>query len=231
VLLLQDAFRSGAGVPVPMNPGAFFAGRLGGPRSAEEPHDVESLAAAYGFHAYYVPSMRNWGPLSDEDRGNAILSTLPLSDLIAIELPFERQRRVAVAATVSGLDAGGRPWRLRVVSAHFDNLASVKYGWLGGEYGRARQARALREAIAGDGPTVLGGDFNTWFGFTEPAFVETLAAFPDTHIVDRRATFGRLLRLDHLFFRLDDGWEAEFSRGDHRFGSDHFPLIGAVRLR
>jgi endonuclease/exonuclease/phosphatase family metal-dependent hydrolase len=229
VLLLQEAFRGG--VPVPMGPGAFFAGRLGGVRSADAPNDIESLAAAYGLHAYYVPSMRNGGPLSDEDRGNAILSTFPLTDLVAIELPFERQRRVAVAATVNGMDADGQPWRLRVASAHLDNLASVKYGWLGGEFGRARQARALREALAGDDATVLGGDFNTWFGFTEPAFVETLAAFPDTHITDRRATFAGLLRLDHLFFRLDEGWEADFRRADERFGSDHFPLVGTLRLR
>jgi endonuclease/exonuclease/phosphatase family metal-dependent hydrolase len=231
VLLLQEAFRSGPGVPVPMRPGAFFAGRLGGARSVEAPADIESLAAAYGLHAYYVPSMRNGGPLSDEDRGNAILSTLPLTDLLAIELPFERQRRVAVAATVHGIDAEGQPWQLRVASAHLDNLASVKYGWLGGEFGRARQARALRDALASDGATVLGGDFNTWFGFTERAFVETLAAFPDTPLTDRRATFAGLLRLDHLFFRLDEGWDAAFARGESRFGSDHFPLVGTLRVR
>jgi endonuclease/exonuclease/phosphatase family metal-dependent hydrolase len=231
VLLLQEAYRSGDGVPMPMQPGAFFAGRLGGPRAAGNPEDIEALAAGLGLHAYYVPSMRNGGPKSDEDRGNAILSTLPLTDLMAVELPFERQRRVAVAATVTGLDGRGEPWQLRVVSAHLDNLASVKYGWLGGEFGRARQARALREAIEWDGPTVLGGDFNTWFGFTEPAFLETLVAFPDTRITDRRATFGRLLRLDHLFFRLDEGSSAEFRRADDRFGSDHYPLVGTVRVR
>jgi endonuclease/exonuclease/phosphatase family metal-dependent hydrolase len=228
ILLLQEAYRSGN---VPMQPGAFFAGRLGGSRATEDPDDIEALAAELGLHAYYVPSMRNGGPRSDEDRGNAILSTLPLTDLMAVELPFERQRRVAVAATVTGLDGRGEPWQLRVVSAHLDNLASVKYGWLGGEFGRARQARALREAIEWDGPTVLGGDFNTWFGFTEPAFVETLVAFHDTRITDRRATFGRFLRLDHLFFRLDEGWSADFRRGDDRFGSDHYPLVGTVRVR
>ena len=45
--------------------------------------------------------MRNGRPpQTDEDRGNAILSTEPLADLTAIELPFEQQRRVAVAATL-----------------------------------------------------------------------------------------------------------------------------------
>jgi hypothetical protein len=47
-----------------------------------------------------VPSARN-GPQTiaaeREDKGNAILSTLSLKDLIAIELPFEAGRKVAVA--------------------------------------------------------------------------------------------------------------------------------------
>ena len=36
--------------------------------------------------------MRN-GAATDEDRGNAILFTRPLSRLTAVELPMERQRR------------------------------------------------------------------------------------------------------------------------------------------
>ena len=43
-----------------------------------------------------------------EDRGNAILSTLPLSDLTAIELPLESQRRVALQATVTVDRLAGR---------------------------------------------------------------------------------------------------------------------------
>ena len=35
------------------------------------------------------------------DRGSAILSTLPLSEPIAVELPGERQRRVAIIATIA----------------------------------------------------------------------------------------------------------------------------------
>lgn len=229
VLLLQEAFRGGQAVPLPMEAGAFFAGRLGGLKADESALTVEALAAALGFNLYYVPSMRNGGPLSDEDRGNAILTNLPLSDPLAIELPFERQRRVAVAATVSGVSASGEPWHIRMVSAHLDGFASMKYGWLGGEFGRARQARALRDATTRDGAVVLGADLNTWFGFTERAYVETAAAFPDTRVTDQRATFGGLMRLDHLFFRLDDGWHAEFSRADDRHGSDHFPLIATIR--
>ena len=60
--------------------------------------DVRDIAEQFGLSVAYVPSMRN-GPataLSErEDRGNAILSTEPLLDVRAIELPFGKQRRVA----------------------------------------------------------------------------------------------------------------------------------------
>jgi endonuclease/exonuclease/phosphatase family metal-dependent hydrolase len=125
----------------------------------------------------------------------------------------------------------GTPWRIRVVSAHLDNIASRRYGWIGGEYGRARQARGLVALLRDDVPTILGGDFNTWFGSSEPAYVETAAAFPQTRMADRRATFRGLLRLDHVFLRLPPGWGAEFRRGDDRFGSDHYPLVGTLRFR
>ena len=61
--------------------------------------DVRDIAERFGLSVAYVPSMRN-GPATRlderEDRGNAILSTEPLIDVKAIELPFGKQRRVAV---------------------------------------------------------------------------------------------------------------------------------------
>jgi endonuclease/exonuclease/phosphatase family metal-dependent hydrolase len=230
VLLLQEAYRGGPEVPATLAGDARFAGRLGGAQADQGSREVEAIAAALGLNLYYVPSMRNGGRDSDEDRGNAILSNLPLSDLVAIELPFERQRRVAVSAVVTGTRRDGTPWRLRVASVHLDNLGGARRGWIGGEYGRTRQARALLQAFGGAEPMVVGGDYNTWFGFSEPAYLETVRAFPDTRVTDARATFGGLLRLDHLFFRLAPGWRAAFARADDRFGSDHFPLVGSVRL-
>ena len=231
VLLLQEVYRGGPEVPAAARNGMQFAGKLGG-------HDlhrreVESIAEAEGLNVYYVPSMRNGSPLeSNEDRGNAILSTLPLTDLSAIELPFERQRRVAVAATVAGQTSDGRPWQVRVVSSHFDNVVGPRRGWIfGGELARIRQARALVDYLGADECVVLGGDLNTWSGFEEGAYKEIAREFPDTHVRDRRATFMGLLRLDHLFFRLPDGWRGEFHRGAKRYGSDHYPLIATISLR
>jgi endonuclease/exonuclease/phosphatase family metal-dependent hydrolase len=224
VLLIQEAYRGGVEVPLtPLN--AAFAARIAGTDGRE----IDDVAKALDLWAYYVPSMRNGPPgISDQDRGNAILSTIPLADLMAIELPFERQRRVAVAATVHGTGAKGEPWALRVASVHLDNMAGLSRGYVGGEYARMRQARGLRDAFRGSDPLILAGDFNTWFGFRDGAYVETARAFPQTRVIDGRRTFMGLLRLDHVFYRLPEGWRAEVHRAESALGSDHHALITTI---
>ncbi len=232
VLLLQEVYRASPDVPAAIDDDAAFASHIGG---ADAPHhvheDIAAIAALTGLQAYYAPSMRNGGAGIEEDRGNAILSSLPLSGFIAIELPFERQRRVAVAATIEGRAAAGHPWKVRLVSAHLDNVSGARRLWiLGSEYARIRQARGLAAWLSDGAPTVLGGDFNTWAGFSDGAYKETARAFHAPLPEDRRATFLGLLRLDHLFFRLPPGWRATFERGPSRFGSDHYPLIASVEI-
>jgi endonuclease/exonuclease/phosphatase family metal-dependent hydrolase len=232
VLLLQEVYRGSPDVPSVLPRDASFARRLGGAAGWPDDREIQAVAGTMDLTLYYVPSMRNGAPSSsDEDRGNAILTNLPLTDLAAIELPFERQRRVAIAATAAGRTTAGVPWQVRFVSAHLDNLAGAKRGWIGAEYARARQARGLTNLLRSETPTVLAGDFNTWFGYEDRAYVETAAAFPDTRVSDRRATFHGLLRLDHVFFRLPAGWQAEFRRAGDRFGSDHYPLVGTLHFR
>ncbi len=232
VLLLQEVYRSGPDVPGAIDRDAAFASHLGGPDAPGHAHeDIATIAALTGLQAYYAPSMRNGDAGSAEDRGNAILSSLPLSGFTAIELPFERQRRVAVAATVQGLSPDGNPWTMRVVSAHLDNVSGARRLWvLGSEYARIRQARGLASWLSDGVPTILGGDFNTWAGFSDGAYKEAARAFDAARPEDRRATFLGLLRLDHLFFRLPRGWRATFDRGPSRFGSDHYPLIASVDI-
>lgn len=226
VLLLQEAFRSGDDIPSAAE--CAFAGFLGDSKPERE---IDALAQALGFSLYYVPSMRNGAPgRHTEDRGNAILTNLELDELVAIELPFERQRRVAVAATVRGRDGAGEPWSLRLVSAHFDNTGSIRRAWIGGEYGRARQARGLRDALRGEGPVLVGGDFNTWFGFSDRAYQELAREYPQTRVTDPRRTFRGLLRLDHLFYRVPPRWQVTFKRAESARGSDHHPLIARVQF-
>jgi endonuclease/exonuclease/phosphatase family metal-dependent hydrolase len=233
VFLIQEAHREGPEVPTELTSTASFASLIRSLRPDGTREEIEAVARRLGLHAYYVPSMRNGGPgISAEDRGNAILSSVPLGELGAIELPFERQRRVAVAATVTGTTMTGSPWRLRVVSAHLDNMVGARRLWIAGsEFGRTRQARGLVSALADQKTVVLGGDLNTWFGFRDGAYRTAAAAFPQTRVADRRATFHGVLRLDHLFFRLEPGWTAEFRRADNAYGSDHFPLIGEIRFQ
>lgn len=222
VLLLQEAHRGGADVPRPG--GGPTPGRTI-PRQRPSA-SVADVAAREGLALLYVPSMRN-GPAREqhEDRGNAILSTEPLSDLEAIELPFARQRRVAVAATVRVAGADGRVQPIRLASVHLDVAATVRRLWF--FRARASQVRGLLASLPADGPVLIGGDFNTWFGFSDGSYRTIAATLPDIAGDDRRPTFGPL-RLDHVFSRLPAGWTAEARRLDDRMGSDHHPLL--IRL-
>lgn len=126
---------------------------------------------------------------------------------------------------------GRLPWSLRVVSAHLDNMSGWKRLRVAGvELGRLRQVRGLLAAIDGDRPLALGADLNSWFGFRDSACLAAARAMPQGEVTDRRPTFRGLLRLDHLFFRLDPGWRASSRRADDDYGSDHDPLIGTIEF-
>lgn len=242
VILLQEAFRNGPAVPP--TGGAFAASDFS--RRAFPEHDIVAAARELGMSLRYVPSMRNGGHRSD--RGNAILSTLPLGPARAWELPLVLQRRVALAATAHLPD--GRA--LRVCSAHLDPRGGSARDVFG-LAGRARQARTLLDGLGrseGDagaaGPTVLGADLNLARGTREAAYrilseagfrhgvPERPPAWPHTyHRVPRllldwilvRDPAGAVARLDVI--RLD---EDPADRGPYVFGSDHHPLLAAVRF-
>lgn len=227
VLLLQEVYRAGPAVPSRVEAGQWASAQrptaAGGYRE-----DVAAVARRLGLEAFYVPSMRNGPPgATDEDRGNAILSTLSLSELTAIELPLERQRRVALQATVQLSARNRAPVALRLISTHFTNMV-MHHLWVLSESGRLRQARALATALPADGPLVVGGDFNSWFGYRDAAYKALVSTVPAAASDDRRSTFGPM-RLDHLLMRLPDGWHASLRRADHRYGSDHYPLVATLQ--
>lgn len=156
-------------------------------------------------------------------RGNALVSTVPLMSPRAIALPQERQPRAAAAATIA---VGGH--ELFVVSTHLENRAEWLRGGVLDEGIRGRQADALLQALPLDAPGIVGGDMNTWLGPNEPAWRAFEQRFP--HSGDRPApTFRDRAVLDHLFFDLPDGWEAERRVLPDRYSSDHHPVLGLLR--
>jgi endonuclease/exonuclease/phosphatase family metal-dependent hydrolase len=230
-LLLQEAYRGGDDLPPhdALYPGG--SGVYDGPL-ARDREDIREDARVLGLNLFYAPSMRNG---DREDRGNAILSTLPLSAPLAVELPVARQRRVAVSGAVAARRSSGTPWRLRVTSVHLENDAD---GWVRNEEARLGQGRALLRGLDEDGFAISGGDFNTWTnGRSEAVIQEMRRAHPDTPRFPGGPTYrrgwGGVIRryLDYIFFRLPEDASASYQRVDRLYNSDHYPLVGRVVFR
>ena len=157
--------------------------------------------------------------------GNAILSTLSLSNVRLFDLPRERVRRgVIIASTV----VAGQ--ELFVVDVHLENRVSLLRGLLFSDGPRGRQARALMDALPPE-HGIAGGDLNTWLGPEEPALKAFTARFPDTPTDPLQPTVRDRLILDHLFFDVPDGWQVRrWSLRDY-YGSDHRPVVGVVSVQ
>jgi endonuclease/exonuclease/phosphatase family metal-dependent hydrolase len=229
-LLLQETHRTGPVVPQPLD-GARIAERISRQPLHGQRLPVDELARHLGLHGIYVPSMQNGrvrGAAVREDRGNAILATLPLETPVALELPLVRQRRVAVTGVARGRTGAGAAWTLQLTSVHLENRGGRD---VLGVSGRARQAEWLVGALPSAGLAVLGGDLNTWvLGAAEPAVTAMLPHFPDTpdalpdgpthtsHVVVRA-------RLDYLFARMPGGAMTAYARAPGQYGSDHYPVM------
>jgi endonuclease/exonuclease/phosphatase family metal-dependent hydrolase len=237
VVLAQEVFRKDD--TIPRDASAYAASDFS--QRAFPERDIAGLARELGLHLRYVPSMRNGAHRSD--RGNAILSTLPLEDTVAWELPFSYQRRVALAATVRLPD--GRA--LRVCSAHLDPRGGSARDLLG-VLGRGAQAQALLERLDEDGAAavVLAADLNLARGRRERAF-RVFAEAGFRHGVPERPpdwahTYHRMPRLllDWVLVRDPERMiagldirrldEEPLDRGPYVYGSDHHPLLARLQL-
>jgi endonuclease/exonuclease/phosphatase family metal-dependent hydrolase len=256
LLLIQEAYRRSDAIPDV--PESFrFPPRIVPESAPEGWPDIVELARDCGLALFYVPSARN-GPETvageREDKGNAILSTLPLSDLVAIELPFEAGRKVAVGATIAARNG----MQLRVVSVHLD-VASTLYRTLtSGNTSRLRQVVGLIKALAlieaggvtsgmtavGSGAvscgplpgpisTMVAGDFNTWSA-GESTIDQLRLCFPDSPPWDGKPTSWKF-PTDFIFFRqAADGGVSLLGgserRVEKRYGSDHHARLAWFRL-
>jgi endonuclease/exonuclease/phosphatase family metal-dependent hydrolase len=228
VLLLQEAYRAGGSVPAASRE-ARGARRIAASPPTRDRSDIVAVAERLGLALLYVPSMRNGTEPHDprEDRGNAILSTLPLVRPSALELPHEAQRRVAALATLQGLGSDGEPWSLRLASVHLDHRSRAGRGLASLGAGRERQAATIVTALAPYPVAVIGGDLNSWSPWDRaPQLLRE--SFPSAPDQDQRPTLvaGPLrLRIDHLLFRAPASVRPAVRVND-RYGSDHHPVLG-----
>jgi len=236
VLFLQEVHRAGAEVPMD-GPEKYTTPRTQGMPPSGPRIDIVEAARQMGLSLFYVPSMRNGAPGSgttEEDRGNAILTTIPMEDFTAIELPLELHRRVAVAATIRGKSTSGETWALRLCSTHLDHRSGWMRFFTSAGVNRLRQAKALASALP-EPSVAIGGDLNTWSIARMESGVDYLVdQYPQTIADDTKATveanYRPDRRVDRMFFRLPGACTGHFRRLDKRFGSDHWPLLGWVTL-
>jgi endonuclease/exonuclease/phosphatase family metal-dependent hydrolase len=235
VVLLQEVWRYSEDLPE-VERSRIVPWTIDPGRTTGEDPDIVEAAERCGLALVYVPSARN-GPDSDvrpnEDKGNAILSNLPLATPLALDLPLEGGRKVAVAATVRSTDGQ----RLRVVSAHLDVASSLVRTVLSGNQTRVRQASGLVEGLArarSDGfeadATIVGADMNTWAG-NEATLDRMWQAFPESPQWDGLGTRGGF-PTDHIFFRSAEGSGlrvAGYERVEDTYSSDHHPRSSVVR--
>lgn len=217
VALIQEVARASESVPLDA-PGTVRVPARIGPRQRIV-RDITMIARDLNLSLAYLPSMPN-GAKTQEDRGCAILSTLPMSDVVGIELPWVSQRRVAVMATVSAIK-NGLPWRFRVINVHLDNRK-----------GRSRQAAAIADFLTRQDSvnlhTIVGGDLNSWRGIDDSAVTKINNVVPRVRTCGGQATFHLSflgLRLDHLFTNLPQETHVRCLVERDQFGSDHHPIV------
>ncbi len=232
VILLQEVFRASSSLPA-AQPGPTIPWRIDPDSPPGGRHDIVAVAERCGLALFYVPSARN-GPDErgrlPEDKGNAILSTLPLAELAAIELPFEASRKVAVVATIPG--PGGE--RIRVASVHLELSSTFARTLVSGNATRLRQALGFTAALDSleSSVTIVGGDFNTWSA-SESTLKRLALHFPDSPPWDGRPTRGPF-PTDHILFRTVQGSrvdqvEDSYRRFEETYASDHAARIVWLR--
>jgi endonuclease/exonuclease/phosphatase family metal-dependent hydrolase len=247
ILLVQEAYRRSTTVPEFPDSGIAPLG-ITEPEGSGPRIDIVAYAKRCGLALFYAPSMRNgteeFGN-EREDKGNAILSSLPLHDFIAIELPFETQRRVAVVATVRypggdslrGVLKTGNSSRLRQAMGTVAALNRSELSRSGAPFDSDEECPGeCADSLTFRISTVLAGDLNTWAG-NQTVILHMYDHFPESPPWDSLPTRGEF-PADHMFFRQRTDWAGaspqlvpgSYGRIDRKHGSDHFGRSLQLRL-
>jgi endonuclease/exonuclease/phosphatase family metal-dependent hydrolase len=249
VLLLQEALRRSNDIPDVSK--RYETLRAVDNTRPDSVLDVVEVAEHCGLGVFYMPAVRNGWEERDgkrEDKGNAILSTLPLSDPIAIELPLEGARRAMAAATIHSASGDS----LRVATVHLETTAGLWRLIRTGNSSRLRQALAIVDVLdrievergksitdAEHPPyatnTILAGDLNIWTT-SETSFRRLWEHFPDSPRPLEEGTRGPF-PTDHILFRrttLSPSSativQQSYRHVDTEFGSDHRPSLAWFRF-
>jgi endonuclease/exonuclease/phosphatase family metal-dependent hydrolase len=166
----------------------------------------EFLPGAIGLYGIGAKSLTT----ADGDYGQMLVSRWPIAAQEVRDISFpEHEPRRAISAEIA-TPVGP----LRVVATHLGLSISE----------RRAQAKALLELSAGEGPTVVIGDFNDWFwpGSVRSVLSRTFRGRT------RYRTFPALcplLRLDRIYCRPAEALSRSFIDRDARQLSDHLPVI------
>lgn len=194
-------------------------------RRSGKVHQASKLGELCGLKTFYGPTQHYEGGLY----GNAILTNLPVSDVLIHPLPYTDATpelttypRAAIAVTVTAPD--GKP--LRFISTHFQHNV---------ETDRVNQSHAINELFAADGDdlrTILAGDMNAIPGSEPVQVLETKwqnaideAAAPT--VPSQNPTS----RIDYIFYRSKSQFQVEESKViDEAMASDHRPVFAVLTL-
>lgn len=241
VILLQEVFRQTSSVPADIAPDANTGNNIRVTTPEGFRVDIITIAQKHGLGLFYVPSMRNGrqkNANTSEDRGNAILSTIPLLRPKAVELPLERQRRTAIAANIAGITTSNTSWKIQLINVHLENRTSGLMFFRGFSKARLNQITALLKVLPEEKIAVMAGDFNTWFREAREPTIKYVENFFNRLEIVSKCVSSKAPRkrypifpdrlVDYLFFRVPDNWHTENYYVDDYYGSDHHPLIAQI---
>ena len=191
------------------------------------PNQAQTVADRLGLgHVHFV----SWDSAGSVKRyGNAILSSRPLLDAETHRLPPADAYRLAASAAV---EVGGR--RVRLVTTHLHNPPTVE-----GRAARAMEiAHLLAVVEAGDGPVVIGGDFNAEPDWPEMGMLRAYRDLGGAGITwgppyagapGRRIDY--LFDTDHPGLAVLDAGRALDRPTDGLYPSDHFAVYARFLVR